>query len=98
MKDAFSEEENQDLGSQIPRNDVQLKSSVLIILPWAAGVLLPLDLHLLDPHQAPLQKGDFPCCSLLQGPNLDLSVIWRCEEAEQPCSVGSSHWAWSLPG
>jgi len=44
MKEAFREKENRDLGLQIPWDDVQLKGSVLIILPWAAGALLPPDL------------------------------------------------------
>lgn len=65
----------------IPWDDVQLKSSVLIILPWAADGLLPTDLHLLDPHQALFQKGHLSWQSFLQGPSLSPGVIWRCEEA-----------------
>lgn len=98
MKEAYSEEESQDLGLQIPWDDVQLKGSALIVLPWAAGTLPPPDLCLLNPHQTHFQSGDFPWCPLLCGPNLDPSVLWGCGDTQQPCSVGSSHRAQSCPG
>lgn len=46
----FHEEESQDLGSQIPWDDVQLKGSALIVLPWAAVTLPPPDL---SPESSP---------------------------------------------